>query len=56
MNCITLLGPQTVHDWPYFSAFRRTVGSDVRDYAGYEGYLEASQRIDSEATARDGGS
>jgi hypothetical protein len=39
------------------SAFRRAVGSDVRAYAGYEGYLEAkaSQRVDSEATARDDG-
>ena len=37
------------------TAFRRTVGSDVRTYAGYEGYLEASQRIDW-ATSRDDGS
>lgn len=29
------------------SAFGRTVGSDVRAYAGYEGCLEASQRVDS---------
>jgi len=28
------------------SAFGRTNGSDVRAYAGYEGSLEASQRVD----------